>query len=266
MDNGVLVTSSAEYTREALCWKWGRWLVFIICGLPMALIPFVFDSRKFSDPAHFSWEMIPWGQLAALILAGFLLSFILSGYLARIYRGSPTPPEFDSWGSLYIDGIKIAITGFLWFVPVIVLFCALVGVIIAGLSDTPLLPGIAALVLMVIIALALIAVCIIAVLYSIPGVVRCARAGSIREGIRFSAITGTLRSIGWVNYIVALIVLGAVALLFCIVVCLFSLNEYTGAVASLVLTPLYTIFSARYITQVYDTAAPVPVPPEQPAA
>lgn len=265
MDNGALVSSSYEYTKDALIGKWSRWLIFIICGLPMVFVPFLLDPKKLVDGAAFRWDLVPWTEIAILVLISLLLSFILSGYLARIYRGITPPPEFDTWGSLYIDGIKVAITGFLWFVPMALVLCALLATIFLGFAAGGPLPQTLAIVLVIVLVLAEIAAGIIAVLYSMPGVIRCARMNSIREGIRFSALTGTLRAIGWVNYIVALIVLFAIAIIFFIVLSIFSLNEYTGAVASLVLTPLYTVFSARYITQVYDAAA-APALPDQPAA
>lgn len=259
MDNGALVTSSAGYTKEALWGQWTRWLIFIICGLPMAFLPFLLDPKKLMDGATFRWDLVPWTEIAIIFIAGILLSFILSGYLVRIYRGATIPPEFDSWGSLYVDGIKIAITGFLWFLPIILILAALLAIIFAGFANGSPLPAMVAIVLAVILIIAEIATCVIVLLYSMMGIVRCARTGSIREGLRFTAITETLRAIGWVNYIVALIVLFVIAFVFFMVLSIFSLNQYAGAIASIIFTPLYTVFAARYITQVYDAgAAPQP--------
>jgi len=265
MDNGAIVTSSAEYTKEALWGQWGRWLVFIACGLPMAVIPFLLDPEKLVEGPAFRWDLVPWTEIAVLACAAFLLSFFLSGYVARVYRGSATPPGFDRWGSLYIDGIRVAVTGFLWFVPAALIAVALLATIFLGIAADGLLPAVPAIILVIVLLLLGLVAGIAAVLCSIPGVVRCARMNSIREGIRFSALTDTLRAIGWVNYIVALIVLFAAGIVFFIILSFFSLNEYTGAAASLILTPLYTVFSARYIALVYD-AAPAPAPAEQPAA
>lgn len=264
MDNGAIVTSSAEYTKEALWGQWGRWLVFIACGLPMAAIPLLLDPEKIVEGSAFRWDLVPWTEIAVLACAAFLLSFVLSGYVARVYRGSATPPAFDRFGSLYIDGIKVAVTGFLWFVPVALIAVALLATIFLMLAGDGIIPSALAILLVIVLALLELVAGIVAILYSIPGVVRCARMNSIREGIRFSALTDTIRTIGWVNYIVALIVLFVAGIVFFIVMSFFSLNAYTGAAASLILSPLYTIFSARYIALVYD-AAPAPAPAEQPA-
>lgn len=256
MDNGILVTESFSYMKETLTGKWTRWLIFIICGLPMALLPFVFDPNKMAKATEFSWDLIPWKEIAVLFIAAFLLSFILSGYLARIYRGATTPPEFDNWGPLYIDGIKIAITGFLWLIPVLLAFALVIAFAVLGFShDSPLsgAPGIGLVIVFLLLAIVL---AIIAILYSMMGIIRCARTGSIREGIRFTAITQTLRSIGWVNYVVALIVLFVIGIVFFLILSIISLIPYVGEIIQLVFIPAYTVFSARYMTRVYEQAEP----------
>jgi len=262
MDNGILVTESFSYAKETLAGKWTRWLTFIICGLPMALLPFIFDPEKIAVATEFSWDLIPIREIAALMIAAFLLSFITSGYLARIYRGAATPPEFDNWGPLYIDGIKIAVTGILWFIPVILAFALMVVFAILGLSHDSPLPGPLGIGLVIIFVILAIALAIIALLYSMMGIIRCARTGSIREGIRFTAITETLKSIGWVNYIIALVILFVIGIVFFFALSAISLIPYVGDIIQLVFIPFYTVFSARYMTRVYEhsesqAAAPV---------
>lgn len=256
MDNGILVTESFSYMKDTLAGKWTRWLIFIICGLPMALLPFVFNPEKIAKATEFSWDLIPVKEIATLFIAAFLLSFILSGYLARIYRGATTPPEFDNWGSLYIDGIRIAITGFLWFVPVLLATIGMILILVVGFTEGSTVPKSLTFVVMILLLIVMVIFGIIALLYSMMGIIRCARTGSIREGIRFTAITGTLRSIGWVNYIVALIVLFVIGIVFFIVLSALSLIPYVGDIIQLVFIPVYSIFSARYMTRVYEHAEP----------
>jgi len=257
MDNGILVTESFSYAKETLAGKWTRWLIFIICGLPMALLPFVFDPEKLAAATEFSWDLIPWKEIAALFIAAFLLSFITSGYLARIYRGTATPPEFDNWGSLYIDGIKIAVTGFLWFIPVILaLVLTILLFNIPAFAGDSILSGAVGIGLVIVCLVVMMVLAIIALLYSMMGIIRCARTGSIREGIRFTAITETLRSIGWVNYIIALVILFVIGIIFFVAISAISLIPYVGDVVQLVFIPVYTVFSARYITRVYEHSEP----------
>jgi hypothetical protein len=106
---------------------------------------------------------------------------------------------------------------------------------------------------------------VITCLYVVIGIVRFARTGSIREGIRFSAITGTIQSIGWGTYILAMVIFLVLILLFSSVITLFALIPYVGWVIRLILTPPVSIFSARYYSRVYDHSippepAPAPTP------
>ncbi|HEX3000801.1 MAG TPA: DUF4013 domain-containing protein [Methanoregula sp.] len=256
MDNGILVTESFSYAKETLAGKWTRWLIFIICGLPMALFPFVFDAEKIASATEFSWDLIPVKEIAALIIAAFLLSFIASGYLARIYRGTAIPPEFDNWGPLYIDGIRISVTGVLWFIPVGIAFVLMVASAILGFAKNSALPEALGIGLVIVFAILTVILAVVAFLYSIIGIIRCARTGSIREGIRFTAITETLCSIGWVNYIIALVVLLVIGLVFVLIMSAFSLIPYAGDIIQLIFMPVYTVFSARYMTRVYEHGIP----------
>lgn len=262
MDYGAVISESIEYTREALVEKWTVWLVFILCSLPFALIQFVYDPKTILAGKTFHWELIPWPQIIALVLAGFLLSFIISGYLVRVYRGITPPPGFDNWASLYLDGIKLAVVGILWVLPAMLVGAiAFVLLIVGALTAGGSIGLIAAAVILLLAAFVLV---VITILYSILGNVRFARTGSIREGIRFSAITATIRAIGWGTYIIALIVLFVTGIIFTIVVAVLSFIPFVGWVIQLVLTPLFSVFSARYVSRLYDQNAP-PAPAPAPA-
>jgi hypothetical protein len=263
MDYGALISESIDYTRDALVGRWTTWLIFVICSLPYALIQFVYDPKKIVTGSTIHWEMIPWPQLILLVLAGFLLSFLISGYVVRVYRGITPPPVFDNWGSLYLDGIRLMIVNVLWFVPVTLVFVVMLALLFlataaAGAGSIALM--LAAMLVIILVSFVLL---VITILYSILGTVRYARTGSIREGIRYSAITSTIQTIGWGTYIIALLVLLVAGIIFTIVVIALSIIPFVGWVIQLVLGPLLLVFSARYITRVYDHGAPqaqVPTP------
>jgi hypothetical protein len=101
---------------------------------------------------------------------------------------------------------------------------------------------------------------IIVVLFGILGAVRFARTGSIREGIRFSAILTTIRTMGWLSYILALLVFIVVAVIYAIVTGILSIVPFFGWVLVLIIAPFFSIFIARYFTLVYDQGEPQPVP------
>jgi hypothetical protein len=261
MDYGALVSEAVKYTKEALVGNWVTWLIFILCSLPIALINFVFDPKKIFTGTTIHWELIPWTQVIALFVAGLLLSFIVSGYLVRVYRGITPPPKFDSWCSLYLDGIKIAIVGFVWFVPALVIVVIAVALMLAGaLGGASMGTMVDAGLIVLLIGLI---VFVITSLYAALGCVRFARTGSIREGLRFSAITGTIRAIGWGAYILALVIMLVLVILISLIIALLALIPYAGWVIQLVLTPIISVFTARYISRVYDHSvpqAPAPAP------
>lgn len=261
MEYGALISESIDYTRDALVGRWTTWLIFVLCSLPIALIQFVFDPKKIITGSTVHWELIPWPQIILLVFLGFLLSFFISGYVVRVYRGITPPPVFDNWGSLYLDGIKLIIVNVLWFVPVMLVFVAMLALLFlatAGAGSIALM--LAAMLVIMLVAFVLL---VITILYSILGNVRYARTGSIREGIRYSAITSTIQTIGWGTYIIALLVLLVAGIIFTIVVSVLSIIPFVGWVIQPVLGPLFLVFSARYITRVYDHGiprAPAPAP------
>jgi hypothetical protein len=263
MDTGEILTESIAYTREAFEGKWVRWLIFVILALPMALVPFVFDAEKLLDKttAAFHWELVPWEQLAVLFIAAFIFSFFTAGYMVRIYRGAKPAPDFDDWGNLFFDGLRLAVVMLLWLLPVLivtlVVFAIAIGVgLSAGAGSAGLIIGLVLLALLIEII-----VCLIVVLLSPIGEIRFARTGSITEGLRYSKITELIGRIGWGQYIIALVVLFVAIIVFTVITMVLSAIPYIGWVISLVITPLLTVFTARYYTLIYEQGGSRQVPP-----
>jgi hypothetical protein len=106
--------------------------------------------------------------------------------------------------------------------------------------------------------------------------IRFARSGIFADAFNFSAILATIEKIGWLNYIVALVLVSIVVSIPVIVlimgfilvvgVSLFLLKDagvfvFLGLLVLmvlliLILAPLFGVFQARYMTRVYDSAAP----------
>ncbi|MGB7994317.1 DUF4013 domain-containing protein, partial [Methanoregula sp.] len=122
MDFSAVLSDSVTYAREAFIGKWLRWAIFIIFALPASLIQFVINPKTIlTETGGINWSAIPWIQIAILCLAGLLLSFFLTGYIVRIYRGVKPAPDFTEWMTLFVDGIKLDIVWFIWLLPVIVI-------------------------------------------------------------------------------------------------------------------------------------------------
>ena len=265
MDIGELITDSVNYTQEALVGKWTRWAIFVLFALPFSLIPFVFDPKKFSTGTTMNWGAIPWGQIAVLAGLGIILSFFLSGYTVRIYRGIKPAPDFTEWASLFVDGVKLAIVWLLWFIPLLIILVAGISLVFfsyfSARGTAAMAPNFMILGLVLLLLLVEMILFIIVMLFGIIGSVRFSRSGSIREGIRFSAIRTTIGNIGWGAYILAIIGFIVLAIVYAIATAILGFIPYIGWVIVLVVTPLFTIFSARYFTVVYDQGEKQPVVP-----
>lgn len=77
---------------------------------------------------------------AACLAFGFLIlpAILLQGYLVRVLRaaaeGSDTPPSFDEWGDMLVDGLKLIAVGIGYFlVPFVLYFVAVFFVVGGGL-------------------------------------------------------------------------------------------------------------------------------------
>ncbi|HIJ06273.1 MAG: Uncharacterized protein XE11_1120 [Methanomicrobiales archaeon 53_19] len=189
-----------------------------------------------------------WMKWILLIISTIIFPLIY-GYVMRIYKGTTPAPELENWGGLFIDGIKLLIVGIVYFIPVFIV-AALVGV---GSSLTAMAGGdMAALGTMGIGMLVLLILTIIIALIVPIAYIRFSRMESFGEAFNFSAIFGHIGKIGWVDYIIAIIILGIVIGIIQFVLMLIPI---LGRLLLLILMPAFAIFSARYMTLVYDSAA-----------
>jgi hypothetical protein len=262
MDIEASISDSFGYAKEALVGKWERWAIFILLSLPFSLIQFLFDPKTISTGTKMNWDAVPWGQIAVLAGVGFLLSFFLSGYVVRIYRGVKPAPDFTAWTELFIDGVKLAVVWLLWVLPLFIVLAA--GALFAYMSfvSSPSTDDSNIAILLFILCLLLVEfiLFIIVVLFGMLGAVRFARTGSIREGVRFSAILKTIRTMGWLSYVLALIVFIVIAVIYAIITGILSIIPFIGWALVLIVAPFFSIFIARYFTLVYDQGEPQSVP------
>lgn len=253
MDYGEIIKDSIGYSRNALIRNWKNWLVFILCSLPFALMMLLLDPEKIQTADY--WIYFPWAQFIGLLLAGFILSFFTSGYIVRVFRSVKSAPVFDNWGQVFTDGIKLTILEFIWILPT----SFFLGAAISFLMNFTRMGGMASpglrlvLVLLVFIAIVL---TIATILCIIPGSIRFARTGSIREGIRFFALMNTVGAIGLGSYILALVILLITAIVFFLVISVFALIPFIGWVLNLAFYPFFVVFAAHYVSRVYDYATP----------
>ena len=211
MDYSQMLNDSFEYTKEALWEKWIKWILLIV---------------------------------SVIIFPLFL------GYTMEVMRGKKPAPELQNWGKLFIDGLKLFVTGLIYAIPIIILTLFLVGGSVLTLAGGD--PG---RVMAAVVALAggLLVIVILAILIALVatfGYIRLARTDSIGEAFNFSAILDRIGKIGWGSYIVALIIID---LVIWVIEVLLMLIPMVGMLLNLLLVPAYGIFFIRYITLIYDS-------------
>lgn len=211
MEYGTLLGRSYEYTKEAVWGKWGKWILLIISSIIFPLI---------------------------------------MGYMMEVYRGKVMAPELEDWIKLFIDGVKLFIVQIIYNIPVIIIamvffggaalaFYAGGGLTAAG-SATFVIGTIVIFVLAVLIGLV-----------SIFGGIRLARTDRFGEAFNLSAIFRHIGAIGWLQYLVALVI---VYLVIWAVSFVLMLIPVVGGLILLVLAPVFSIFVARYVTLIYESA------------
>jgi hypothetical protein len=208
-----------------------------------------------------------------LILAIICLGIPLNGYVMRIYRGADPAPEVDQWGTLFIDGLKLIVVGIIYAIPVMIVGAFVYGGMMLTLmqGNTAAMetwsPNVGLLGLMYVVEI------IIGIIMPVAAI-RFARTASFSEAFNVGAILETIKKIGWINYLIALILITVVIaipvgiIVFGMIliggISMYMLGGNTatlfGFIAAailiiLALAPLFTVFQARYMTRVYDSAA-----------
>ena len=196
-----------------------------------------------------------WKQYLLFLIATLLLTIPLLGYCLKVFRGEKPAPEVDGWGTLIIDGLKYAIISIIWVIPCFIIAMFVIGAgILAYVENPAALMEIIGGVLIGVIVLLIVAA--ITGLLSTIGVIRFARTGSMGEAFNFSAILETIRKIGWVNYIIAMVVIILVEMVFIGVIEVFNfvVSPYLGLFIEFLLIAPLTLLMSRYFCLIYDSA------------
>ena len=216
LDSGKIIEDSFGYAKEGLVGKWDRWILLI-----------------------FSCIIFP----------------LYLGYVLRICRGANPSPHLDNWGSMFIDGIKLFIVGLIYAIPVFILSYVLFGSadMIRSSVNPSTIGGLIIAVLMG--AIILIIVTIITWLIVMTAGVRFARTNSIGEAFNFGVIFTHIGKIGWMTYIIALLMI-LIAIVNIAIMCLLvnMVIPSAGIILFLILLPFLSLFSPRYITLLYESA------------
>jgi hypothetical protein len=216
MDYGTMVGESFAYAKDAVWEKWNRWVM--------------------------------------LIIATIILGIPLMGYMLKVLRGTKPAPEVDDWGTLFVDGIKYIIVAIIYAIPIIIVEVLVMGAAWMTMMSGDVAAMTGAIAGMLVGFLIILILAIIIALFEVIGMVRFARTGSIGEAFNFNAILATIGKIGWVPYIIALIVFLVVAFVIGIIITILMMIPILGWIIYLCIIAPMTIFFARYICLLYDSA------------
>jgi hypothetical protein len=216
MDYGNMVGESFEYAKDAVVGKWNKWVM--------------------------------------LIIATILLGLPLMGYAMKVLRGDKPAPEVDDWGTLFIDGIKYLIVALIYAIPLIILWVLVMGAGAVAMMSGDSTAMMAAFAAMGIGLAVMLVVGVIIAVFEIIGIVRFARTGSIGEAFNFNAILATISKIGWVPYIIAIVILMVAGAVFGIIVGILMMIPILGVILYLCLIAPWSLFIARYVCLLYDSA------------
>ncbi|MCP1716179.1 hypothetical protein J2T58_002055 [Methanocalculus alkaliphilus] len=184
-----------------------------------------------------------------LLIVSTIIFPLLYGYIVRVYRAEGPAPELEDWGGLFIDGIKLLIINIIYVIPVFIV--ALIFGVGAALTGMAMGTPNAAMAGGAMIGLLAVMIVFIIIGLIMPfGWIRFARTGSIGEAFNFSAIFGHIGKIGWVEYIIALLIL---AVVITVVQFVLGIIPVLGLFLLFILAPAFAIFSARYLTIIYDS-------------
>jgi hypothetical protein len=226
MDYGTLIKNSFTYVKEGVIDKVNTWLL--------------------------------------LSIATLILVIPLMGYIMGIYRGTTPAPEVENWSKLIVDGIRFIIVSLIYAIPAIILRFLIVGLALASIQTTPTkmmstMVGAGLLGILIIVV-------IITGIISPMGLIRFARTAKFGEAFNFGEIITTIKKIGWLSYILALIIgiivvliPGLILEVICavLVIKLLIPGLVIAGILFIVVLPVLTIFYARYLTQVYESAGTV---------
>jgi len=216
MNYRSMVGESFEYAKEAVVGKWNKWLM--------------------------------------LIIATILLGIPLAGYILNVLRGEKPAPDVNDWRTLFVDGIRYLIIMFIYMIPAMIVLFVVVGVSTFGTMSTNPTAAMAATASMLFGMLLFVVIAFITSLFAIIGTVRFARTGIMREAFSFKAILAFIGRLGWVPYIIAILVMAGIEIIFGIIVTILTMIPIIGFLIYLCLIAPITLLFARYVCLLYDSA------------
>ena len=248
MDIGDVVSDALKYPLS-------DWTKILILGIILVIAGIGNIARSITADSTL---------ISVLGIVGFIVGLLGYGYFFRIIKSSLAGiselPSFDDFVTMFIDGIKVAVVGFVYSIPAIILILIFAASIIISLILNPSSVPIGALIgAGVGIILAMLYMLIITPIIAIAVANMAYNDGEFGAAFRFSEILDNIGNIGWgdliIWYIVTIIVYMVIAIIGGIIAGLFSLISpiLTLVLISLIVTPYLQMYVARSLALLYSS-------------
>ena len=216
------------------------------------------DSIKYPSQ---NWKKVI--ILGILSIISFLIIpvFLVLGYFLRIIKatiaGSDELPEFDEWGDMLIEGLKVFIVELIYFIiPAIIIIIgtwASLGSLIAaqgaGIASSTAIFGLLG-------GFMLIGV-IIAIVIGLIATIAIANMayydGELSAAFKFSEIMDHISQIGWVDYIIWYIVMILIAFVIGIISSILNALIIGIVLTPLIIAPFAQMFYARSLALLFTS-------------
>ncbi|HOI40226.1 MAG TPA: DUF4013 domain-containing protein [Methanobacterium sp.] len=215
-------------------------------------------SNSINFPSQ-DWKKVLILGILFLISIVIIPIFLVMGYCFRILKSSIAGfnelPDFDEWGAMFIDGLKVFVVQLIYFlIPAIVIFlgvwASIASVSLTGMTDPTIFLGL--------IGGTTIIGMILAILLGLISTIAIANMalndGELGAAFRFSEILEHISLIGWGKYIVWYIVMIIIGFVGGMIAGLLNMIPIIGTVIAILLVyPYLYMFYARSLALLFES-------------
>lgn len=197
--------------------------------------------------------------LGILSIISFLIipAFLVVGYFFRIIKatiaGSDELPEFEDWGEMIVDGLKLLIVGIIYAIPIFII-SAILGL---GQSAVMNISTFSSVAIFGIIAGSIVQF-IVSIIIGLVAYIAIAHMayynGDLGAAFKFNEIIEVLSRIGWVDYIIWYIVMVIIGFVVGIISVILIFPLFIGfVVVPLIIAPFWVMLFARSLALAYSS-------------
>ncbi len=215
-------------------------------------------SDSLSYPSQ-DWKKVLIFGILFLLSILIIPAFLVMGYFFRILKGSIAGfdelPDFDEWGEMFIDGLKLFVVQFVYFlIPFIVIMLGIwasIASISTGTADPGVFIGLIGVTTLIGVVLAI----LFGLIASIAIANMALNNGELGAAFRFGEIMEKISMIGWGKYIIWYIVMIVIGFIGGIIASALNIIPLIGTIiALLVVYPYLYMFSARSLALLFASS------------